>query len=164
MWKEGDNGEGRGRDHVISFYSKEPETLRMKITRLIFYKTTHGIIQNPNSAQPFVPLLGDREESLRLGDSAWSRGLNQGRRRMLWLWGPLSKTPDGSLMIANDVILVTANGSNTNNAECIYSPDHSYTTDQIQKAFQYPNVFKVVKPTDPDYEQYNSLLTKKDLE
>ncbi len=143
-----------------------PSNRSSEINNITLTKTTHGIIRNPNSVQPWVPLLGNREEFC--GDwnvNNFIRGVlfTEGFVDITWHGGGSSfenKIPNGSIIISTNIVL---------NNSIFQESGGSYrfskingTNDQIQKAFQYPNVFKVIKPTDPDYEFYNNLYTKKE--
>lgn len=135
------------------------------IEKLEVKETTHGTIRNPNSIQPWVPLLGNREYFCTnfngiFQDKQYSRGLHLNDTHALIRPEGMSTSqiiPKGTLFIKESfVIKLTYTGLP------ITGVYHNGTKDQIQKAFQYPNVFKVIKPTDPDYEYYNNLYTKKE--
>ena len=128
-------------------------------------KVTHGILYNFGTYKPCVPLLRDREEYCsNLTDGSFIRGVNSA-----WniLTGavvsnclPGSWNGDDELSTRFPVGSILVGGAHLAKIAQIgqHHPENvtlegSYT-ESIQKAFQYPHSFKVIKPTDPDYNDY----------
>ncbi|WP_163370930.1 hypothetical protein [Endozoicomonas acroporae] len=123
-------------------------------------KVTHGILNNFGTTQPYVPLLGDREEYLGEYSLApnYLRGLRRDNNHMTshsttgrfgsFRGDARNRIPVGSVVSHNGITNVITNE---------FRDDATITaawSQEAQHAFQYPNTFKVIKPTDPDYGDY----------
>lgn len=124
-------------------------------------ESTDGRLLNFGNSQPWVPLLGDRDEyngDYTNGD--WLRGIASNlftststkSRPGSYLGKALTKIPTHSKLVSNKVVILVKDSNGHSSNILINRGEH--TTEEIQKAFQYPNVFKVIKPSDPDYGDY----------
>lgn len=126
--------------------------------------STNGTMINFGTTQPYVPLLGDREEYWAgLADGDWKRGVNLAEQRFTMngsssgrqgsLPNNINQTtmPIQSLLVASNVTVKV--GEIVNNMAIVFDSNGN-SDDSIQHAFQYPNTFKVIKPTDPDHPDF----------
>lgn len=120
--------------------------------KILIEETTDGVMFNFGNTQPHVPLLGDREEYA--GDLN-NRGVRD--RELVSnpkdangatgsFWQRAKDIPAGSILTSQGKTQVVEESGQYNSIRS--------TTPYDQHAFQYPNTFLVVKPTDPDYSSY----------
>ena len=129
---------------------------------------TDGEPFNFGTSQPFAPSLGNREEynSNRSGGD-YVRGvaipirvIDMGSFRLIGD-DDIDKSPDIELMSnvpvnsfieASELTIKITTHYSSNGIR--WDKSVPYPDEQIQTAFQYPNVFRVIKPGDPDYGDY----------
>lgn len=138
-------------------YFRFPAAGTMTFEYLKVTKVTHGIMINfgsPETGQPYVPLLGDRDEYCgNYSDPGltWKRGVRRGITHLTnyngGSWQDATKIPANSLITAGGELFYLDAAINTRDL-VIKNPSGD------GKRFQYPNTFKVIKLTDPDYGDY----------
>lgn len=138
----------------LSFYRSRHDAAEIRITGFKITKVTHGILTNLGSHQPYVPLLGDRDEYCpNYNGAPFIRGVST---REPLLAGAYPASFNGKIFPASTILVA---GSVSRKVLVSEAPSYDIRTDgeysqEFQHAFQYPNVFKVIKPTDPDYGDY----------
>ncbi|WP_422134941.1 hypothetical protein [Endozoicomonas sp. ALD040] len=125
---------------------------------------TNGTMYNFGAAQPYVPLLGDRQAYLgNRSASGYVRGVSKtsfSSYRDPNTTKPVEGSwtnalpPINSLLISDSGIKVKVTGHLNNSSYTVHYSVVTGTTEQVKVAFQYPNAFKIIKPTDPDYGDY----------
>ncbi len=126
--------------------------------------STNGTLYNFGTDQPYVPLLGEREEHLGEyeGDGGYIRGISVSRASMTFAGSPRPRAGSLNGELTNEFngsMLVGCDGLKAKIASVVM--DSAFRVDklnlsdtQLQRTFQYPNIFKIIKPTDPDYGDY----------
>lgn len=123
----------------------------------------HGTMTNFGTTQPYVPLLGDRLEYLSNHTAdKYVRGCGETITNQLSLTATNSagnigsfvnqasaKIPKGSILCSDGYSIVTTEVVSNNST--VRASNLTGDVASMQRAFQYPNTFKVIKPTDPDY-------------
>lgn len=134
----------------------DANNVAITVSNIKVTKVTHGIMTNFGTTQPYVPLLGDREAYLGFTTSAtdYIRGVRNPEHGNNFLISESfneESSPVGSILVSGGVSLVCGVRQSST---LKYDNPNGFTGEQIQHAFQYPNTFKVIKPTDPDYPDY----------
>lgn len=117
----------------------------------------NGTMENFGSSQSYVPVLGDGEAFCGNYTSGknWVRGV---AKNFDYLTGNKGGSfvaddiPTGSRLISGDFMATVDRKESDPTIELV----RELTPNSLQQAFQYPNTFKVIKPTDPDYDEYNA--------
>lgn len=128
-------------------FRMDADGITMTETSIVY--NTNFKLKNFGSAEPSAPLLGDREAYLMNYTGVnGKRGIQPETNRLA--------IRDFDLAI-ND--LMVSSGIAIKIIATINSTDWSFDklgneNQKIQYAFQYPNTFQIIKPTDPDYGDY----------
>lgn len=147
-----------GTSKVVLQCDNDSSSIRVKNIKVT--KVTHGIMTNFGTTQPYVPLLGDREEYCGNNTNVHSkyiRGVRSFPKTLVssgateGSWGTQSSgIVDGSILTSNGIATVV--GGNRDYGDWLpYTGEYSK---ELQRAFQYPNTFKVISQEDVDYNDY----------